>query len=355
MISKGSHHNKILRNVMRYSGSWETDSGNMVMFADGAEHNLFEGNDLSYGGHNLMNLEARFNVVRNNRFHSHWERNLSITRAGYCLFEYNIITGAAKASDNPTPPGMKVEGRANIVRRNLYYRNIGAGFSTSVRQPQVPESTRNKIYHNVYVDNKLEVWSFRIKTYQGADENVFQNNIGFRNGPETVVFNAIGTKPGKDPLLKTRFVANNLPGGPLNIEGIGTRPLSWFQQRYPQNFTANLVVDPQLVNPDAAEPDFHLRPGSPCIDAGAFLTRTTSAGSGKTMEVEDVGYFCDGFDIVEGGCIQLEGQSQTARIMGVDYDRNVLTLDRALQWAAGQGVSQPYRGKAPDIGAYEYE
>ena len=46
-------------------------------------------------------------------------------------------------------------------------------------------------------------------------------------------------------------------------------------------------------------------PGSPCIDSGGFLTRATNAGQDSTdLEVEDAGYFFDGYGIVEVDLIQ---------------------------------------------------
>ena len=57
--------------------------------------------------------------------------------------------------------------------------------------------------------------------------------------------------------------------------------------------------------------------------------------------------------IVPGDRIQLQGQSQTAGITSVDYSTNQLTVDTPLTWTAGLGVSLPYSGSAPDVGAFE--
>ncbi|GAF82809.1 unnamed protein product, partial [marine sediment metagenome] len=102
-------------------------------------------------------------------------------------------------------------------------------------------------------------------------------------------------------------------------------------------------LDPDLL-------DFHLQPQSPCVDAGDFLTRTTAGGEGTVIPVADAGYFMDGWGIIEGDLIQLEGQTERARITGVDYGGNSLTVDRALSWSDGQGVTSPYDGSCPDMG-----
>ena len=62
----------------------------------------------------------------------------------------------------------------------------------------------------------------------------------------------------------------------------------------------------------------------------------------------------DGWGIIDGDLIQLEGQTQTARVIAIDYDSNVITVDRSLKWNKAQGVSLPYTGIAPDVGAYEF-
>jgi len=112
--------------------------------------------------------------------------------------------------------------------------------------------------------------------------------------------------------------------------------------------------DPKFV------PDFtrafacRLREGSPCIDAGRFLTWTVGSGSGTQVRVQDASFFTDGFGMAEGDIVKV-GDEEPARVVGVDYDMNLITLDRPISWEDGEGVSMAYFGSAPDIGAYEYE
>jgi len=42
------------------------------------------------------------------------------------------------------------------------------------------------------------------------------------------------------------------------------------------------------------------------------------------------------------------------RITNVDYDNNKITVERSISWNKGDGVSLPYSGSHPDIGAYEF-
>jgi hypothetical protein len=131
--------------------------------------------------------------------------------------------------------------------------------------------------------------------------------------------------------------------------------LSEVTSSYPSLYKNNLEVNPLFV--DAGAHNFALQSDSPMIDSGAFLTNTTSAGNGTSMQVRDASYFYDGFEIEGevGDLIQLDGQTTTARIVSIDYAANTLTLDTSLTWTNGQGVSLAYSGNAPDIGAYEHE
>jgi len=121
----------------------------------------------------------------------------------------------------------------------------------------------------------------------------------------------------------------------------------------PEQFSANLDADPLFASPEAD--DYRLRTDSPCIDAAAPLARATASGSGRELPVDDARCFFDGFGIPgESGDLVFVGQArQQAQIVKADIETGVLTLDRDLTWQDGDGVSLPYVGTAPDLGAYE--
>ncbi|MCU7915955.1 MAG: hypothetical protein KZQ65_08655 [Candidatus Thiodiazotropha sp. (ex Gloverina cf. vestifex)] len=58
---------------------------------------------------------------------------------------------------------------------------------------------------------------------------------------------------------------------------------------------------------------------------------------------------------MSGDLIQLEGGSQSARVIKVDFSTSSLLLDETLTWHKGQGVSLTIGGSSPDMGAYEAE
>ena len=57
---------------------------------------------------------------------------------------------------------------------------------------------------------------------------------------------------------------------------------------------------------------------------------------------------------MQGDEIQL-ADGQRARITNVNYETNLITVDRVLTWTLNQGISLAYAGAAPDLGAYEFE
>ena len=176
--------------------------------------------------------------------------------------------------------------------------------------------------------------------------NVFKNNII----SNSVVW-GLSRDVSKDKRQDDHFVNNNILGGRFRVRAFGANSISEAEQKLPLLWRGNVSVDPRFV--DDGQRDLRLEAGSPMIDQGAFLTKTISSGSGTKIAVEDARYFMDGWGIGDGDLIQLEGGADTARIVHVDYEKNLLTVDKPLRWTKGQGVSLPYSGSAPDIGAYE--
>src|SRR5690606_37487716 len=93
-----------------------------------------------------------------------------------------------------------------------------------------------------------------------------------------------------------------------------------------------------------------LSSGSAMIDAGAFLTTTVAAGSGTLVTVADSLYFYGGSELLEGDSVQI-GSNPPVQLTAVNHSTNVLTLASSVSWSKGDGVSLPYQGRAPDIGA----
>ncbi|OHA89227.1 MAG: hypothetical protein A3C70_00035 [Candidatus Zambryskibacteria bacterium RIFCSPHIGHO2_02_FULL_43_14] len=99
--------------------------------------------------------------------------------------------------------------------------------------------------------------------------------------------------------------------------------------------------------------DYRLASGSPAIDAGNQLTATRSSGNGTVVPVVRSGFFQDGYDgMIEADAIKV-GSNAPVKIKSIDYSSHNITLVSAISWNAGDGVSLPYAGSAPDMGAFE--
>jgi hypothetical protein len=371
-MTGGSHHNKILNN--RIIGGYKPSD---LIYCTGiCSDNLIEGNEIYYGAHQSICLNCTGstetgtdrNVVRNNWIYNPWHTGIGVeANSDYTIVENNIILdcgedytnncrgGASKTKGRLYHGGIQMASSYVIVRNNVVV-NAGGGITTgSGTYYDIYKYSRDiRVYNNTLYEN-----------YRGFEANspppswvvgnTFVNNIlaGSRNYD---VWSYIRSDPG-EPNPERFFFGNIFSSDtPLcygDNDGLSCfDTLQEIEDALPSVFWDNTDLAPLFV--DVSGRDFHLQAESPAIDAGLFLTKTIHAGSGTQVQVEDVRYFTDGFGIIEGDQIQLESQTQTARITNVDYDNNILTLDTSLTWAAGQGVSLPYSGNAPDIGAYEF-
>jgi len=178
-----------------------------------------------------------------------------------------------------------------------------------------------------------------------AFNNYYINNIFYNNGSSWDI--AIQN----DPVIYNNYFSNNLIFNPSSTNVILSKGSSWsvstIQPSDPTHFAGNLQIDPKL------DSTHQLMAGSPCIDAGAFLTTVTSAtGSGTSFTVADAGFFTDGFGIVTGDTIRVGNLEAT--ISSINYTSNTITLKTAISWTKGANVSLQYSGSRPDIGAFEY-
>lgn len=369
-----SHHNKLLNNVIDVVGIYDNGSGqdwgDGIQIKKGSHHNLVEGNVVTRGAHNLLQVDGEYNVIRNNVFDNDWSELLGSGKGGrnlslmglYNVFENNVVRNAMASTDRAGNAGMKVEGQHNIVRRNIIFANSNEGITTQSRAGQ-KWAHHNRIYHNTLFGNGGPAWG--LVFYNGGNGvtgNVFKNNIVFGNraaglANADIVFrlkdNPFGTT-GQTVIENNLIARTSRSDAAVDIKNEGgTISLADAEKNFSNLFRNNIHDVPNFVSPNPRKPeDFALAPGSRGVDEGAPLTRTRNGGSGKTIALQDAGYFTDGFSLVAGDRIRI-GKGDVLRIVKVDYSANTITVDKNATWESGAPVSLDFKGAGPDIGARE--
>jgi len=341
----GAHHNKILNNTL--IGLCKPHD--LIRIVD-SEYNLIDGNRLYYCSHVAIVIAdegvgvTNYNIIRNNVIQNKYHSNISIYGTEYVLIENNVIADGGEEQvdnvcgtyrdqnmDRDDHAGMMTNINYSIVRNNVLVNN---GFGISLAS--TPDDGTYKSYneHNRYYNNVLteNVDGLRSGSIEPKNDVVIKNNVIRSN--TRLEINVGGSN-------NSIYYIDNDIGSNIVDYGVGA-----------EYITGTINVNPLFV--DSAGRDFTLQESSTLINAGDFLTVTTSSGSGTSLPVDDARYFMDGWGLIDGDTIQLEGQTTTARITAINYNTNTLTLNASLTWTNGLGVSLIYSGSAPDIGAYEY-
>ncbi len=223
-----------------------------------------------------------------------------------------------------------------IVRGNIVVDGGVSGFSN-----WDADILDLRVYNNIFYKNEINYKLEGTSSTYKYDGEVFMNNILAK--AVQIELNTSG------PALNGNFICYN---NTWNDAGAPIRPGN--------NNTcnnSNLNIDSLFVNEAVfpIESNLNLQASSPMIDAGNWLTTITStSGSGSSFTVMDAGFFIDGFGMVSGDIIQIEGQSETIRINRIDYTTKTLSVDRSITWTQELGVALPFSGSKPDMGAYEF-
>ncbi len=361
---KNSHHNRIHHCTLGRVGfaADEDDKGGVLNIGsltdtlDHSHYNLIEDNTFFYGGHHIITISSSYNVIRNNYLHNEeWmdcDRPESNNKCGnrHIIFEnhapnvmWNIIENNRFAftglpPDQNTSSGFNLRTPHNIVRRNMFYYCDGPGMSVETYTNGQLDAKFNYVYHNVYFHNGHHISPDAESRYE-CGLQIGKYGEGIEVTDVTVKNNIFHDN--KTYAIKFYYT---LPDSQV-IEG------NWEEAGDPLFKDITSQVDPL----DPSVPDFQLQQASPCIDSGVFLTKVVSpGGSGTQFQVEDAGYFTNGWGIIKGDLIQLEGALQRVQVTQVDYSSNAITVDQELTWTTNTGVSLAYEGTGPDIGAFEY-
>ncbi len=256
-------------------------------------------------------------VVRNNSF-SHNKMGLIITKSSRVIAHGNIITDNNRGAVNlVNAMGLNIDDNVHniYIAQNTLYNNS----ASSAGRAALSLCPYNSVASGICLkDNIFAVAASSQDLWVGCADNAYSSDYN-------LFYNTRG--------LSTYYKSASASWAAY-VKGSGKESHS-------------LTSDPQFHS----TPDFSLSASSPALENGDFLSVATSSGSGKTIPVTDAGYFADGFAVAAGDTVQI-GKT-TATIKSIDYGKNTITLDRSAIWSKNEGISFPYSGVRPNIGAYQ--
>lgn len=319
-------------------------SGNMVYISN-SERLVFEGCEISGSAHALLLfLPDRTNdrvVIRGCVFAGRTGRTVLIDSVEHLLFENNIIV---RSLDGGRSAGARFGfyGTDAIFRGCRVYDNWGAELFPIIPYRETLDLVRVRVYNNVFDGNCSP--AVRVRNFEGKynmDDALFANNVFAGGDPFGSRCQIVISEP--DPREEVQFHRNLIDGPVEVLDALGDA----------SDLGNNLAGAPRFA--DEAVWEHVPAEGSPLIDAGMFLTHALEAGEGTRLHVEDAQWFYDGFGIAteRGDVVAVGSADNLARVVGVDYEMDVLEFDRPLRWSAGAPVSLPWAGEGPEIGVFE--
>lgn len=340
-LSEESNHNKVSKNNISFIGAWYWDEGDGIFIA--GHHNIVEENDISFIGHNPIGIRGDHyssykNIVQNNRVHDSGSSGLAADLdANNNVWQNNI-------SYRNTGAGIQIASSNNIIRNNSFYENgLGiAMYSTKGRAVQGNRIYTNTLYNNSYTNEaESEIW---ITEYSNGvcKNNVFKNNTVY-NVSKKYLLSIEGRILRDNIFCRNTFYSSTK--AEINVTGIGQKPLSYWEQKHPSLFQNNSKMIPGSLKFDVS--NFQFSSGDSETSVNSYLTTTVESGTGKVIKVLDSGYFFDGFGIVDGDFIQVDGVEGDVKVLKVDYKNQHIEVDTNISWQKGSSLSLYHHAVAP--------
>jgi hypothetical protein len=382
--------NHIIGNYIHDIGSSAIDCGDPENGEGGVQGNVIEYNVLSgsvnedgiqfepnYNGATSTSITNTGTIVRYNIVRNMAENGFDLKGASNLVFEGNVVYGNTGDNDGVVDGydrtggmgglmhGAQTTSRDVIVRNNVFYDNYGG----------ILLEKGYKIYNNTLVSNNRDYTGANSSYFSapgpgftgmlsyGDSMIVIKNNIICQQAHGELALNVFAMK---GAAIDANLYANS--NGVAFADAGGAQFTRYSFTAWQQRVAAagiggaeahSLVAAPSFRSvPDhpvsgAAGLDFRLASGSAAIDAGTALTTTTSAGSGRLLQVADAGLFFDGFGATTGDTIVV-ANAGWAVVTAVNRTNSTLQIDRSLSWSSGAAVNRPFYGANPDIGAMEY-
>jgi hypothetical protein len=369
-MTLNSNHNELITcDIAHRNLSIQTDAVNLNL---NSNYNLIKENTIGSATHCALSLMGStstyptytcdYNVIKDNIIVNNDGGVVSLlSNSNNNLVEGNTIAGGKSTPFcRNSPRSFKLVTMNNIVRNNVICDNTpgsASGLTHDVYQysadPRYPPNiaSGNRVYNNLITNIgrcAVSFTNYSPEAGSNVENNHWKNNIVCNNGTDhqlTIWGGAYGINI-QDNYFKHNVFYKSGVSNILYIRG-AVRTVAQQEATESTYWSGNIQQAPDL------DGDYRPLSGSPCIDAGDFLTEVTSAtGSGTTFTVSDARYFTDGLGIIQGDTIRVG--NTTATIETIDYGTNTIILRYAISWQKGHPVSLPYNGAKPDIGAFEY-
>jgi len=335
----GGHHVVVKSNIVHDNGSTDAGEDPVDVGGHGLNHHYVVEDNYLYNNTGSLKLHSGVPV----------EGSYTPGVSGFHIARFNVVVGQGfVAYDFPNPLVLYNNTFINCGQCVMFY-----GQDTSANQ------------------------CLGDSTYTGGDTGRmnWKNNLFFQDA-DSSSYALLTTGPGAATIDVTyrcvRFQNNMYKfaggqkiiwGNPAIIYGppITAAVFSTFQKSTAPSYpdSGSLVTTASWNQMFAGSSDYHLAGGSPAIDKGAALTKALNAGSNATTLVVDrASYFQDGY-CVSGECLNTPdtiviGSGAPVAIVSINDVTNTITLAQPRTWTAGAGVSLPFNGAAPDIGALEH-
>ncbi len=320
----------------RVTNSSFDEGSDLLLLQDSSNQNIIQDNEFGDAGHSLISIRCSSqNVIRGNRFDNPSQKAVEIydcegvsdapvrlDDTKHNLLEQNVFLGTKPSSRAHNYNAIQHGGQNTIVRMNVFASNAGGGVNYQYYRQESVFVYGNRLYNNT-----------------------FHNNRCF----------AISGQPGTRKRYYDNAAVNNLLYANTNCEGRGEQIRVRDRRALKLSNNIEVLDNPGLVDPKHGI--FRLESTSSLIDAGKYVAESTSPGSGNRMQVDDANWFFDGFGIEgeKGDLVRVEGVDTAVRIVAVDYENNYLAFDKEVSWSKKAGVHLDFSGKAPDIGAFEFD
>jgi len=278
------------------------------------------------------------NQCYRNGVRKEWASSLYVDGAEYLIVENNLVydnhgLGITISQETPESTADHV-----IVRNNFSWNNKRGGMLGSSRRGTVRDS--------VFVHNTVGLAQVETEFFLGTATNWrVKNNIFYEMGSAPFIYKDISNMTSS---WQFDYNCYTMGSSVIQMSGKTYHSFSAYQSGSGKEQHSMEVSDPKLKDP--SNQDYSLQNGSPCKDAGGFLTTVTASGSGTSVRVADARYFTDGFGVKSGDRIKV-GNNPPVSVTSINYSSNTITVDNSISYNAGDGVSYVYEGTRPNIGA----